>query len=400
MKILYITDQFPSPSQTFISREVAGLERLGLEMAILSLQYQNASEPIHAINKGIKARIFYSPDVRVSQSKKAFYHLHDCGTNPVRYMKVMRMSRTEGLPSMQYSFRQMPLYRRLVQACGAQHLHAHFGRDGLLLAWLAGSMLDIPFSVTLHGSDILVDPYPALGKVLRKAKRVICVSNQIRSKVEHTYGVKPDRIAMIRCGIDPEEYAAAASPGDRLRILTVARLHPVKGLHDLITACALLREKGIDFECTIIGDGQERNVLQSQVTSLGLAGFVKLPGWVENEKLPEIYRNHTFFVLSSYSEGSPVVIMEAMASGLPIVATRVGGVPEIVEQGVNGALVDPHQPAMIAAAVMNLLNMPETEKQRMAERNRQKIQSDFNCRSEVQKLYRVFTDDSMREALC
>jgi len=394
MRVLYITDTFPSPSQTFISREIVGLEHLGLELAILSLQYQNASDPIHAINKGIKARIFYSPDLQISVTKKALYHLHDCATNPIRYIRTMQMSHVKGLSSMQYMYRQMPVYRRLVHACGAQHLHAHFGRDGLLLAWLAGSMLDMSFSVTLHGSDILVDPYPALGEVLQQAKLVICVSNQIRHKVVSQYGIKPERVVVIRCGINPEDFQHVTVFGDRLKILSVARLHPVKGLSDLIAACALLRDKGVDFECTIVGDGQERDELQTQVKTLGLTEYINLPGWVENEKLPEIYHNHTVFVLPSSSEGVPVVIMEAMASGLPIVATGVGGVPEIVEQGVNGALVEPHQPAMIADAVMNLSNMHPAEKQRMADRNRQKIQSDFNCNHEVQKLYRIFASDA------
>jgi len=298
---------------------------------------------------------------------------------------------------MQYMFRHLPVYCRLIQTWEAEHLHAHFGRVGALLAWLAGSMLGIPFSVTLHGSDILVDPYPALGILLQHAKLVVCVSNQIRDKVENNYGIQPERVAVIRCGVDTEEYKPSSVTNGRMKILSVARLHPVKGVNDLITACGLLREKGIDFECTIIGEGQERTELQAKINSLGLEGCVNMPGWIENEKLPEIYRSHSLFVLSSYSEGLPVVIMEAMACGLPVVATRVGGVPEIVEHGRNGAIVEPHRPDMIADALLNLSNMNDSERKTMAERNREKIQSDFNCHQEVMKLYTFYTGDSNQE---
>jgi len=269
----------------------------------------------------------------------------------------------------------------------------------MVVAWLASRVLGIPLSVTLHGSDVLVAPSPRLGEALRDADRIVCVSEHMRRTVESRYSVDPDKTAVIHCGIDPEEFPCSPRISPDLRILSVARLHPVKGLADLVSACGLLRDRGVSFHCSIVGEGPERSRLEAQVNACGLNNQVRFLGALPNEKLPAVYRDHSLFVLPSYSEGMPVVLMEAMATGLPVIASRVGGIPEMIKDGANGILIEPNSPAMIAQAVIDLQRKPLEEIDAMRMRNRKEIVADFNVRFEVEKLYRIFAQPSSRRAV-
>ena len=390
MKVFYVTDVFPALSQTFVSREIAVLEGLGVEVGVLSLFRPPADAPEHAMNGRLRARPLYAADLDRGKRAKALGHLYRLLTRPTAYLRAWQGSRAPGFPSMKYLFAVLPLYCRELERFGAQHLHAHFGWEGLLTAWLAGQMLNLPFSVTLHGSDVLVQPYAGLGTALRAAARVICVSEHIRQKVVTEYGVDPRRAVLIHCGIDPQLFCPAAPPPGPLRLLTVARMNPVKGLGDLIAACALLRDRGLAFRLSLVGDGAERPELEEQVRALGLEEQIALLGALPNEQLPRLYQEHSLFVLPSHSEGMGVVLMEALASGLPVVASRVGGIPEVVEDGVDGLLVAPRQPQQLAEAILALQDAPRQQRARMASAGREKILARFNCQVEGEKLRQVF----------
>lgn len=390
MKVFYITDIFPSLSQTFVSREIAALENLGVEIGMLSLYDRSKGEPRHGVNDRLRCIPRYGSDLRCGKAGKAASHLGALASNGLRYVDAFRGTQTSGLPSMKYIFRDLPLYCQTICRFGAHHVHAHFGRMGMIVAWLASRMLGLPFSVTLHGSDVLISPYAALGRVLRAADRVVCVSEHIRGTVEENYHISPSKTALVRCGIDTQEYLPGFPLSDELRILTVARLHSVKGLHDLLAACALLRDRGVRFACSIVGDGPERNNLEASLKGFDLEGRVRLLGPMTNEQLPQLYREHSLFVLPSFSEGVPVVLMEAMACGLPVVATRVGGIPEIVEDGVNGFLVPPQAPEELAVAIETLQSKSRQERESLGVCNREKIVARFNTLTEAQKLYQLF----------
>ncbi|MBE0598140.1 MAG: glycosyltransferase [Desulfuromonadales bacterium] len=395
LRLFYITDAFPSVSEVFISRELHGLERLGAEITLLSLQKPQAAVE-HTINRQLGLRCYWDPDLLQAPIEKGFGHLSAFLTRPNAYLKILACSRMADLPSMRHLFRQLPIYARLIRESQAERIHCHFARKGMLVGWLASHLLGLPFSVTLHGSDILLTPYQNLGLLLADAEWVICVSEQIREVVRRDYGIAPRKLAVVRCGISPPDFLFPLRRPDRLRILCVARLHPVKGLHDLIAACALLRERQADFTCLIVGEGELRQNLQRQIIDQGLSGMVHLAGAIPNEKLPELYAGSSVFVLPSYSEGLPVVLLEAMASGLPVIATRVGGIPELVTSGENGLLVAPAQPESLAAAIQELATLPEPEIARMRNRNRLKVEKFFNAAIESRKLFRLFSSPHRR----
>ncbi|WP_419663465.1 glycosyl transferase, family I [Desulfosarcina variabilis str. Montpellier] len=390
MNIFYITDVFPLLSQTFVLREINALEELGQNIAVLSLIRRPISDPDHAIMKRLKALRFYGPDLHPEKIQKAIYHFRAFRKNPKGYLEALRLSKTTGLPIMKYLFRDLATYGLTIERFGAQHLHAHFGRVGMLAAWLLGKMLNLPFSVTLHGSDALVDPYPAIGRVLQDASRVICVSGFIQKKVVSDFGVSNRKTTIIYNGIDPNEFIPAEVLQKELRIITVARLHPVKCIPDLVDGLALLEKKGINFQCTIVGEGEERNKIEAQIQSLGMEKNVKLLGGLRNEMLPSILKEHNLFVMPSSSEGLGVALLEALSCGLPVVATRVGGIPEIIKDGINGILVSPNSPNEIADAIMELHQITFAHKEKMAKANRKKIEEDFNVFHQAEKLLQFF----------
>jgi glycosyltransferase involved in cell wall biosynthesis len=394
MHLFYITDLFPEVSQVFISRELAGLEKLGAEITLLSLQKPQNSI-VHALNGQLRTRCFWGPELAVAKVEKGLSHLSAFISRPKTYLATAICSQTAGLPPLRHPFRQLPLYARLIQESGAQRIHCHFGRQGMLVGWLASHLLGLPFSVTLHGSDVMVSPYMNLGTVLADADLIICVSEKIRALVQQSYRIDPQKLAVVRCGVSLSDYQLAPKLPGILKILCVARLHPIKGIDDLVTACSLLRDRQVKFECLIVGDGAMRQALQDQVEYLGLRSSIRFAGAVPNEKLPEIYAQSSLVVLPSHSEGLSVVLLEAMASGLPVVATNVGGIPELVISGENGQLVDPCQPKSLADAIQKIACLSLAEKEEIGRKNRQKVQESFNFTPETGKLYELFKKNNI-----
>lgn len=391
MKIFYITDIFPVVSETFISSEIYMLENMGVDLAILSLLDLGQQKITHVINQKIKAQRFYSGDFPYNKIEKALKHIKVCVANPVRYWNALHCTRIPGLPPRSYLFKQLPVYASVIRNFGATHIHSHFGRMGMVTAWMLGKLIGVPFSVTLHGSEILVDPYDGLGSVLRSAALVVCVSKQIRSIAINHYGVLPERVHVVRCGIDPEQFTSGSlSSSSTLKMIAVARMHPVKGLCDLIEACLILKRQGHMFTLKIVGDGSEREKIDNLIKKYGLSANVHLYGSLANERLSGIYNEHQICVLPSYSEGVPVTLMEAMASGLAVVATDVGGVSELVETGKNGLLVQPKNPEALAAAIVDVHSWSNSRKKKMSEDNRKRIVYHFNRYAEAHKLLSLF----------
>ena len=190
----------------------------------------------------------------------------------------------------------------------------------------------------------------------RFAHRIITNSEAVGLGLRRQ-GYGPDRLVVIPNGLDTSRFRPIARCGGIRRIGTLARLHPVKGLDILLEAVALVRRDLPDVEALIIGDGPERAALERRIAALGLSDRVRLVG--HREDVPAALAGLDLFVLPSRSEAFPNALMEAMASALPVVATEVGGVPEIVDHGYTGLLVPPGQPDRLADAIRELAAQPE-----------------------------------------
>jgi glycosyltransferase involved in cell wall biosynthesis len=242
-----------------------------------------------------------------------------------------------------------------LEAIEVEHIHAHHGYFASWMALAAARLLGIGFSFTLHGSDLLrrADLLPAK---LLACDFCVTVSEYNRQYILRKYSSTPENKIMVqRLGVDRvgpslvSDRACVASDG-RFCLLAVGRLHRVKDYPFLVQACAALRERGLDFICRIVGEGPERPALENQIAALRLQGHVYLIGHVPRVDLSSYYRSADLVVMTSRSEGIPVVLMEAMAHEKIVLAPAITGIPELVEHRRTGFLYQPGSlPAFVDA---------------------------------------------------
>jgi len=226
-----------------------------------------------------------------------------------------------------------------------QHIHAHHGYFASWMALTASELLGIGFSFTLHGSDLLRRA-DLLSAKLRACQFCVTISDFNRRHILANYpSTPPERVIVQRLGVDRVLSQAmapmAAGNGRRFCLLSVGRLHPVKDHRFLIQACAMLRSQGLNFVCWVVGEGPERPSLERQIADLGLRAHVYLVGHVPRSNLSGYYRYADLIVMTSQSEGIPVVLMEAMAHGKLVLAPAITGIPELVEHHRTGFLFEP-----------------------------------------------------------
>jgi colanic acid/amylovoran biosynthesis glycosyltransferase len=233
-------------------------------------------------------------------------------------------------------------YAVLLQQREVDHIHVHHGYFGSWIAMVAARLLGIGFSLTLHGSDLLTHGV-YLDVKLQDCAFCFTISEfNRRFIVEHFPGLAAEKILLSRIGVEvlPAGYKTISSH-PRLALLAVGRLHAVKNHAFLIRACAELQTRGVDFECSIAGDGPERSRLESLIQTCGLEERVFLLGHVPREQMDSLYARADVVVLTSHSEGIPLVLMEAMARGKIVLAPAITGIPELVIPGKTGFLYQP-----------------------------------------------------------
>jgi glycosyltransferase involved in cell wall biosynthesis len=255
------------------------------------------------------------------------------------------------------------LAERLAQA-GVDALHAHFAHGATDVAMLASRLAGLRFGFTAHARDVwTADPEVLAGK-LRAADWVITCNRTTQDHLRNLAGgAAAGKIHLVYHGVDLAKFRPPERPADPdpPLLLSAGRLVAKKGLGDLVDACARLRARGLRFRCAVVGDGPERASLERHVRELRLGDRVELLGSRSQEQLAELYREATLFALpcrvlaDGDRDGIPNVLVEAMASGLPVVATRISAIPELVRDGENGLLVPERSAGELAAAIERLL---------------------------------------------
>ena len=282
---------------------------------------------------------------------------------------------------------------------GIGHIHAHWAHTATSVAMHAAELLGVGFSFTGHANDLFVHRVGLTAKV-RRARFIVCISEYHR-RFYLALGADPDRLKVVYCGIDTERFSARGSapdspPSPRPRIVAVGRLVEKKGLHDLIAACALLRDEGTDFECLIAGSGPEHARLSALIARHKLDGLVRLTGQtVLQEDLPDMLAPARAFALPCIRDrdgdmdGLPQVLIEAMLCGVPAVSTRLVGIPDIVRPGETGLLVEPGDARALADALGRLLASPDLAA-RLGAQGRSWAHAHFGLDEAVGRLGRLF----------
>lgn len=344
-RIAYVVSQYPASSHTFIRREVESLRRHGVDVRTYSIRRPGAAELV-------------APEDRASAETTRFVLPLGAGAllgahlralrQPGAYLALLRLALRHRAPGLRaalwalFHFAEAVVLARMFAEDRVSHVHNHFANAGATVGMMAARFAGLPWSLTLHG--ISETDYPAgltLGAKLEQAEFAACVSWFGRAQAMRvTAPAHWHKFAVVRCGLDLAAPALAAPvarrAGARRRLVCVARLSAEKGHLGLLEAIAPL-----DVELTLVGDGPLRGEIDAAVARLGLGARVHFAGRLdEAATLAEIAR-HDMLVLPSFMEGLPIVLMEAMALGLPVIGSRVAGVPELIEDGQEGLLFRP-----------------------------------------------------------
>ena len=389
--LAYVFERFPSFTQTFCYREVAELRRQEVFPTILSIR-RPVGEPAQDWDPGLTREVLYLPgDEDLVREVDAAVRKGKLPRNVAREIAAWGR-KTDFLRLYQAAY----IGPRL-QALGVRHVHAHFAGLAARTAFWIDQFFGIGFSFTAHANDIFA-PKPfeiSLGKLVDKARAVITVSE---------FGVRflrkkfPDAASRVHCvynGVGFERFRLADFSASPATIISIGRLIEKKGLADLVEACRLLRAREFDFRCEIIGEGPLQAALQEQIAADDLVGVVLLAGpLAQGEVITRLARS-TVFALPCVTEADggmdnlPTVVTEAMAAGLPVVSTPVGGVPEMVVDGTTGLLVPPHQPVALADALGRLL-ADQTLVRSLGEAGRRRANTMFGIEGTVRTLRSLF----------
>jgi colanic acid/amylovoran biosynthesis glycosyltransferase len=358
MKVAYLVNQYPKVSHTFIRREIAALERHGATVLRYALRGWDA-EVVDPEDRAELGRTHYLLYGGVLPLLGALFAT--LVTMPRRFavalVLALRMSRRADRSwpyHLIYLAEACALVRSLRRHGGADQLHAHFGTNAAEVAMLAGVLGGPPFSFTVHGPEEFDKPqFLGLAEKMRRANAVFAISAYGRSQLWR-WAALPDwsKVRVVHCGLDAGFFGDdAVPPSGAARLVCVGRLCEQKGQLLLVEAAALLAAEGLDFELVLAGDGEMRRDIEAAVERLGLAAKVRITGWISSAQVRNELTAARAMVLPSFAEGLPVVIMEALAVGRPVLSTYVAGIPELVRDGVEGWLFEAGSTAAAARAM-------------------------------------------------
>jgi glycosyltransferase involved in cell wall biosynthesis len=395
-KIAYVMSRFPFLPETFILREMIEVERLGWPVALYPLILEHPPV-VHESARPWVARMRPLP---LFSARYLADVLGEALRRPALLFGTLARVVAGNLSSPKFLSRALALFPKAVHLAGVMrdegvaHVHAHYATHPALAAWIVHRLTGIPYSVTAHAHDIYVDR-AMLAPKLRDAAFIAAISNFNREFIERHAG--PGLLSktyVVHCGVTPAEYPlpdAPRDPGGIFEILCIGSLQPYKGQRHLVDACGLLKARGVAFRCRIVGGGELRGALERQIRDAGLGSEVLLLGPLPQEQVAALlptahcYCQPSVITPAGKMEGIPVAIMEAMACGLPVVATDISGIPELVGHGTTGLLVPPAEPAALAAALATIAGDPAAAFS-MGRRGRRIVEEQFTLAAGVASL--------------
>ena len=394
-RVVYLLDIFPTVSETFILNEILTVTDRNIDVTIFARHFPR-EEALHRDAGPLKNKTKYLVKPReISLGKILKAHLYLLCVRPVPYLKTLWFAYGKKKQGLLWYFKIAGYYAPLIARERPDHIHSHFASLAGEYAMLVSMILRIPYTFTAHGwHDIYAYPPADFYDRAMQAHKVVTVSYYNARYISEKFSIPPEKIAVVHCGVQWEIYTPKVFfPGEKpLKILSVARLHPIKGVEYLIKACKILKDKSVDFVCSIVGDGEDRLAMTQLIRELDLSAHVRLDGALPMEEVRRRYSQSDIYVQSSLCEGLPVAVMEAMASRLAIVASNVTGMPELIENDTNGYLVEAKDAAGLAEAMERLASNPQA-RATIGERNAQKIKNNFSIEEEVQKLIHVWFPD-------
>ncbi len=405
-RIAYMTGEYPRATDTFIQREVAELRRAGVSVETISIRRTDPKHHVGPEQREEFARTHYL--LPASPWKLVSAHVRAAFASPGRYLRAMGLAWRTRQPGFRghvyqlFYFLEAGMVTAIFRTHRIEHLHNHFGNSSCSVAMLASVMSGVPFSYTMHGPAIFYEPMLwRIDEKIARASFVACISHFCRSqgmtfsRPEHWH-----KLRIVHCGVDPDLFELRSHAGRGTRLTYVGRLAAVKGLPVLLEAMAALPT---DVRLSVVGDGEDRALLEAMTGKLGLKDRVDFLGFRSQTQVREQLAATDVFVMSSFAEGVPVVLMEAMATGVPVVATRIAGIAELVGDGVSGLLVSPGDTAALVAALERLI-ADAPLRARLGAAGREMVQREFDGRVEAAWLRAIFAGQTqpgqLRPGVC
>lgn len=398
--IAYLTGEYPRATDTFIQREVAALRARGIEVITCSIRRTGAQHLVGPEQRTEAQGTFY---VIASAAKPLNFirsHIAAVVRSPARYFRTLGLALRTGSGGARAWLYQLIYFAEAVVLAGflrrrgVTHLHNHIATASCTVAMLTQEISAIPFSFTIHGPGIFFEPTIwRIDEKIARARFVVCISEFCRAQAMiFCDPVHWSKLHIVHCGVDPDRYGPVDDMQAKRhdpRLVFVGRLAGVKGLTVLFSALEQLLPEFPQISVTLIGDGPERAEMEREAKARGLDNVVAFAGYKSQDEVAATLRECDLLVLPSFAEGLPVVLMEAMASAIPVVTTRIAGIPELVDDGVAGVLVPPGDEMALARAMARLLHDPAL-RSRMGRAGQKKVETDFNVETEAGWLAELF----------
>jgi glycosyltransferase involved in cell wall biosynthesis len=403
VRVAYLTGNYPAVSHTFIAREIRALRELGVEVVPFSL---HTPDPSELLSDEDRREAEATRNVQPPQWGEVIAaHAAGLARHPVRYLRTLAAAQRLSPPGLRsrlwhlFYFAEAILMWRWMRRAGARHLHVHFANAASMVALLYTTFAaaeGASYSFTMHGPTEFdeVERFRLREKVAGAAF-VACISDYARAQLMRLADPADwERLEIVHCGVDTARWEPreARPEGTGLRLLTVARLAPDKGIRLLLEAMASVTADGLDVTLEIVGDGPDRDRLEARSAELGLGERVRFTGAVGRDRIRERYEAADAFCLSSFAEGVPVVLMEAMALERPVIAPRVMGIPELVEDGVSGVLVAPGSVPALAAAIRRLAEAEPAALAELGAAGRARVRGSYELADSARRLEELFAN--------
>jgi glycosyltransferase involved in cell wall biosynthesis len=410
-RVVYVLKGYPRMSELFIASEIWRLEQLGVPLRLYVLKPSDESAHHPVVDKIATAAVYLPPTTTLSDVALVPWLIRNAGPFLPSLFRCalghpLRLARTMGVVAAQSvrartGWRPRSIYVKellqalwiaddLAEAGDARWLHAHFAHGTTTVSWLAAQLLNLPFSFTGHAKDIYRESLNPAGLLARKMRAAEFVVTCTHANVGHLQRIAPAadvHLAYHGLNADFAELLSSAPPRTqpaRVRVLSVGRMVSKKGFDVLIEATALLRLRGVDVDVLIAGeDGDESEGIRQLAASRGLEDVVQIRGPLSQAELLAQCRSASMFVLACRidadgdRDGIPNVLVEAMAARLPVISTRVSGIPELVRDGVNGLLVPSEDPVALAEAMHSLARSSDL-RERLASAGEATVATSFN----------------------
>ena len=403
--IAYVLGHYPRLAQTFIRQEIRSLEELGQPIVPISVNVPVESDRATDDLRAEHARTFYVKSVGARGAATAL--LRAVRASPRGLLATLALAvRSAGFDLRAQLYHFFYVIEGLVvwdrcRAAGVRRMHTHFAVPTSTVAWFAtefGCQVDGPgtwsWSLTVHGPhDFFDESRMLLSYKASSLGAVVCITDYARSQVIRQLDPAHwHKVHVVRCGIDLDRFLARPPRplGTPPTVLMVGRLAPEKGHRVLVEAAALLHARGVDIVVELVGAGPERDALAAAAAASGIADSIRFAGEMPSDQVALRLREADVFCLPSFAEGLPIAIMEAMAVGVPVVTTYLAGIPELVADGVTGALVPSGRADLLADALEHVLT-DGPGREALVVAGRARVTAEHEVHAQARKLVAVLT---------